>query len=419
MLPKKIKSVLQSLPIPVKFLQRKCVCGASAGLDGECEACRNKRLSLQRSDASETELSAVPPVVHEALHSPGQPLDPATRAVMEPRFGHDFSKVRVHTDARAAESAQAVNALAYTVGQDIVFGADQYAPKTTAGQKLLAHELTHVVQQNQNLTSAQSSSFSFSINRDRSKEREADSASRAAVSGHARDSTLRSSGLTLQRDVDDEEAERLHLTEPEFGFRRPELRLLPEESQLRLDPEIQAQIRAIEFMRTLLSPERILPSLRNIEPSQILGALPPPWLTTPAPEPKKPLVPCGAGPAEPRPGTASDIVRAITSIPAMETALTNLRTLAEAGLRHNWRSLSTGEKVLVVTGAAAITGGALAGILSDPEARRFLLEQVQDRAIPVPGVPGLRFRFNLTGDNPGVMFDLNVGRLLPESFGFR
>ena len=91
--------------------------------------------------------SAVPPIVHEVLHSPGQPLDAATRAFMEPRFGHDFSRVQVHSDTKAAESAWAVNALAYTVGRNVVFGEGQYAPATTMGRKLLAHELTHVVQQ--------------------------------------------------------------------------------------------------------------------------------------------------------------------------------------------------------------------------------------------------------------------------------
>jgi len=89
----------------------------------------------------------VPPTVHEGLHSPGQPLDTETRAFMEPRFGHDFSRVRVHTDARAAESARAVNALAYTLGQDVVFGMAQYRPRTGEGLRLLAHELVHVVQQ--------------------------------------------------------------------------------------------------------------------------------------------------------------------------------------------------------------------------------------------------------------------------------
>lgn len=82
-----------------------------------------------------------------ALRGSGQPLDPDIRAFMEPRFGHDFSKVRVHADAKAAESAQAVNAHAYTIGHDVVFGTGQYPPQTSEGQRLVAHELTHVVQQ--------------------------------------------------------------------------------------------------------------------------------------------------------------------------------------------------------------------------------------------------------------------------------
>lgn len=90
----------------------------------------------------------VPPVVHAVLSSgEGQPLDTTTRAFMEPRFGHDFSRVHVHTDSRASESARLVNALAYTVGRDVVFGTGQYQPETGEGQRLLAHELTHVVQQ--------------------------------------------------------------------------------------------------------------------------------------------------------------------------------------------------------------------------------------------------------------------------------
>jgi len=89
----------------------------------------------------------VPSLVHEVLSSSGQPLDTETRSFMEPRFGHDFSQVRVHADERAAESAQAVNALAYTVGSDVVFGPGEYTPTTSKGKRLLAHELTHVVQQ--------------------------------------------------------------------------------------------------------------------------------------------------------------------------------------------------------------------------------------------------------------------------------
>lgn len=89
----------------------------------------------------------VPAAVYQALRGAGHPLDPATRAFMESRLGHDFGQVRVHTDARAAASADAVQARAYTVGPDVAFAAGAYAPGTAEGRRLLAHELTHVVQQ--------------------------------------------------------------------------------------------------------------------------------------------------------------------------------------------------------------------------------------------------------------------------------
>jgi hypothetical protein len=91
--------------------------------------------------------TAVPPIVHQVLRSPGRPLDAATRTFMEHRLGHDFSMVRVHSGSAAEISARNLNAYAYTVGQDIVFAAGQFAPETHAGQRLIAHELTHVVQQ--------------------------------------------------------------------------------------------------------------------------------------------------------------------------------------------------------------------------------------------------------------------------------
>jgi peptidoglycan hydrolase-like protein with peptidoglycan-binding domain len=183
-------------------LERKCSCGGTPGPTGECEKCRKKRLSLQRRAANAQEPARVPPIVHEVLRSPGQPLDASTRAFMESRFGHDFSRlalhaapraqaelvvgqsgdqfeqeadsmadtvvqmpeprtlnkstqcavadfshVRLHADARAAESAREVNAKAYTVGHDIVFGEGHYRPETSDGRKLLAHELAHTIQQ--------------------------------------------------------------------------------------------------------------------------------------------------------------------------------------------------------------------------------------------------------------------------------
>lgn len=145
------------IPVQTGFLQRKCACGGSPGLDGECAECRSKRLQMQRRSANQTEPSTVPPIVREVLSSPGQVLDANTRAYMEPRMGHDFSKVRVHRDARAAESARSVNALAYTVGQNVVFGSGQYRPDSIDGKRLMAHELTHVVQQDAGMKGVQRS----------------------------------------------------------------------------------------------------------------------------------------------------------------------------------------------------------------------------------------------------------------------
>jgi len=126
-------------------LQRKCACGGSGGSEGECEECKKK--TLQRYPAGHAQPAGIPPVVHDVLRSGGQPLDSGTRAFFEPRFGHDFSRVRVHADARAAESARAVNALAYTVGDHIAFASALYDPRTSGGRRLLAHELAHTVQQ--------------------------------------------------------------------------------------------------------------------------------------------------------------------------------------------------------------------------------------------------------------------------------
>ncbi len=107
-------------------------------------------------------VNEVPSIVQEVLASTGQSLDADTREFMEPRFGHDFSHVRVHTDERAVESAQVMNAQAYTVGQNVVFGQGQYTPETQAGKHLLAHELTHVVQQESSLHAPASHQMSVS-----------------------------------------------------------------------------------------------------------------------------------------------------------------------------------------------------------------------------------------------------------------
>ncbi len=162
-----------------RILVRRCACGGTPGVDGECAACRAKRLGRARfqsmveigpaDDAFERQAGRVadtlvsggarlgPPGGIPARPSVGGPLPPAEvgraeplptseRAFMEARLGADFGAVRVHRDERAAVAAEAVDARAFTVGSDVVFGAAQWAPGSEAGRRLLAHELTHVMQ---------------------------------------------------------------------------------------------------------------------------------------------------------------------------------------------------------------------------------------------------------------------------------
>lgn len=176
------------LPPAQCLLQRKCTCGNHTIAGGECAECAKNKTGLQRklvigrsNDPLEQEadrvaeqvmaapshsavssalpriqryagqaiegLDTAPVSVDRVLSGSGRPLDAAIQQDMGQRFGHDFSQVRVHSDAAAEQSAQDVNAHAYTVGHNLVFGAGQFALGSRAGRRLLAHELAHVVQQ--------------------------------------------------------------------------------------------------------------------------------------------------------------------------------------------------------------------------------------------------------------------------------
>jgi len=126
-------------------IARRCACGGVIGPDGECDRCRARR--LQRERAREAARPEVPRSVDRALAEGGSPLAAGTRAWAETALGHGFGDVRVHTGPLAERSAAEVDARAYTVGRHIVFGSGAYAPHTTAGRRLLVHELAHTVQQ--------------------------------------------------------------------------------------------------------------------------------------------------------------------------------------------------------------------------------------------------------------------------------
>ncbi|MBR0565471.1 DUF4157 domain-containing protein [Azoarcus sp. L1K30] len=130
---------------PVRTLQRKCACQKNRTRDDE----RRPGGLVQRRTQRAATCQVVPEEVGAVLHRAGQPLPDAIREDFESRFGHDFSHVRIHTDAQAAQSAAAVSARAYTVGRDIVFNRGEFQPGSHQGRHLLAHELTHVIQQAQ------------------------------------------------------------------------------------------------------------------------------------------------------------------------------------------------------------------------------------------------------------------------------
>lgn len=161
----------------------------------QCDECAKKKGALQRAAVSEHAPEQVPDIVYDVLKSPGQPLDLDTREFMEERFNNDFSAVRVHSDARAAESARAVNARAYTVGSHVAFSRNAYAPATSTGRRLLAHELTHVMQQ----MSARSEPERLSIQQTPSAEGEADRNMNAILRGNPLQSSHRLLGRTIQR----------------------------------------------------------------------------------------------------------------------------------------------------------------------------------------------------------------------------
>ena len=135
------KDMLQTKPSPIS-IQRKC---------SHCE--EEEKLQM-KANAPDNAGSTAPAIVYDAINSNGQPMDSQTRSFMESRFGYDFGTVRIHNDLTAHRSSKEIKAFAYTHGDHIVFGEGKYQPSSDSGKHLLAHELTHVVQQNNHTTSA-------------------------------------------------------------------------------------------------------------------------------------------------------------------------------------------------------------------------------------------------------------------------
>jgi Domain of unknown function (DUF4157) len=161
--------------IQTGVLQRTCPCGRHTNGGETCDECRTTQSSsLQRCGVETLAVTSAPPIVHRVLGRPGRPLDPAVRAGFEASHQRDFADVRIHDDAAAADSARSVKAAAYTVGRHIAFAHAQFAPGTTKGEKLLGHELTHVIQQERGAVTRPHGSTDLRVVEDPALERDAD-----------------------------------------------------------------------------------------------------------------------------------------------------------------------------------------------------------------------------------------------------
>jgi len=258
-------------PVSLGLLRRKCACGNDA-MGGGCGQCSKEGTLLRRQARDGSQSAAVPPIVHDVLSSPGYSLDQRTRSFFEQRLGYDFSQVRVHTGSRAAESARAVRASAYTVGHDIVLGSDKSTAGTAEGRRLLAHELTHVIQQGAHNTPSASSGLAIGP-ADDSHEHEAVRAEETITRHSASGTTGRVSRPRLQRSPYD-------VLKP--GQPKPlDIKVTPTS---RLIPFSEIDFREPPNPRAPITPSKTSPLPRPEGPE------PPPKATAPtvAPEPDKP-----------------------------------------------------------------------------------------------------------------------------------
>jgi hypothetical protein len=191
-----------STQMPFGTIQRACACGGKGSC--ECDEPRTALPLIQRKAGESGAVMPSPSLASAALsgHGPGRPLDASSRALMEPRFGRDFGSVRIHTDAAASRAARMLQAEAFTAGGDVYFAEGRYRPETAPGRRLLAHELTHTVQQGGGGTGAIARSSAAISEPHDASEREADSIADRVVAGLQVSTPITASAGTIQRQED-------------------------------------------------------------------------------------------------------------------------------------------------------------------------------------------------------------------------
>ncbi|WP_194825050.1 DUF4157 domain-containing protein [Nocardia sp. XZ_19_231] len=393
----------------------------------------------------------------EPAHRSGAPLPDPLRRGMEVRFGHDFSGVRVHTDNAAGRSARAMGAAAYTLGENIVFGAGRFALSTVEGTRLLVHELTHVVQQATSGRRVQCkpdpAAGPFAVgklrapilavfaNFDHAKAElkpehtpllrslaelyfTIGAAAPGAVlvlTGH----TDLTGGEQVNVDLARSRAAAVAVamnragvspvairvesageSEPVVGTpdqeprnRRVEARIEQIPSSFGLPPKFDP----VDPRRQVLPPPRppIFPP--GPWPRSGIGPSPSPSASPPVPGPS---VPRPDEESAPRPGNVGDVAKAALKAVLADRAIMKQFDDAKAQLERDFDKLTPGEKALTISVSASIAAGAVAGIASDPEARRTVLDALDGQDLPVPGVTWLKFHIKTKDAGGGITIDV-------------
>jgi hypothetical protein len=428
--------------------QRKLNCGDA----GDFEEGKNKA-SLHRKPSAPDVTGHSPSIVHEVLKSPGRPLDKSAQNFFEPRFGHDFSRVRVHADAKAAESAKAVDALAYTVGQDVVFASGQFQPQTTSGLKLIAHELAHTLQQG-----STRSDTSLRISRpDDTEEQIADRMAERVVNGNRISSVAPVTSAILQRQKASTgsgsepvsgEARLIGSFDVDPGTKRPwnlnqltkaivEALAVSDLAYVRIlgvyptkanedDPQGKAYGRADLVRRALIqwigpnkfSPDRFEIDFGNgqigdpqvqvmiaykgrvlSDPKTALPSQTPPKALPGSTPPVAAPSPPSLDPSKPYPGQATKLFSAFLETPTGK----KFKDAALVELKRVWKKTSTEEKIVILIHLLATLGAASYGLAKmSPSERNGILDLIvgdQDKFLQVPlpekGFPGSPFTFTL------------------------
>jgi outer membrane protein OmpA-like peptidoglycan-associated protein len=407
----------------------------------------------QADRAAERLPASIPTSRHVGPVAQG-PLPVPLRHQMEQHFGHDFSAVQVHTDTIAADSARAAGAEAYTLGNKIVFDAGRFAPDTRQGMRLLAHELTHVVQQSRTTPMLQRKPFGAP---DKAGEQAAFGVGRLRAPVLATLDNFDHGRFTLKPEHD-EQLRTLARLYTAIATASPGTTLvLTGHTDLTGDEEINVTLgrqRAVEVAAALARlgvptefvriesegarqpvvdtpdreprnrrvearfepiasafqpPER--PRFNPFDTGKVTVTLPPPRapiVTAPSPVPAKPAgapsQPLGKDVA-PRAGTAGDIVKALIAIPVVKAKLDEVKSMASSDLAK----LKPGEKVATAAVAGSIAAGAVAGVISDPEARRTALDAIDGLKVAVPGVDGLSVEVKTK--DPGGVITIDILKL--------